>query len=89
MEENPIVEIKIIRVGYDGIVGVQKTEFGVFHDYHERYPYVGKYDYPEGEIVNARLVYQAKYPVNQWAGMPDWIAENTDRETRRVYIDAD
>ena len=88
MEQNSIVEIKIIRVGYDGILGVQRTEFGVFHDYHERYPYVGDYDYEEGEIINARLIYQALYPGNQWTAMPDWVAQDTDRKTRRVYVDA-
>ncbi|MCD6010645.1 MAG: hypothetical protein K0Q79_507 [Flavipsychrobacter sp.] len=85
MEENPSVEIKIIRVGYDELVGVQKTQFGEFHDYHERYPYLG--DYLEGEVVKAKLIYQALYPGNQWADMPDWIAKDTDRKTRRVYFD--
>lgn len=85
MEENPIVEIKIIRVGYDSLVGVQKTEFDKFHEYHERYPYLGTYS--EGDIVKAKLIYQAKYPGDQWSSMPDAIAENTYRETRRIYID--
>lgn len=85
MKENPIVEIKIIRVGYDSLVGVQKTTLGIFHDYHERYLYLG--DYLEGEIVKARLIYQAKYHENQWTGMPDGIAENADKETRRIYVD--
>lgn len=86
MEENPIVEIKIIRVGYDSLVGVQKTEFGKFHEFHERYPYLGNYS--EGDIIKAKLIYQAKYSGDQWSGMLDRIAENTDRETRRIYVDA-
>ncbi len=85
-DDNPTVEIKIIRVGYDELFGVQKTQFGQFHDYHERYQYLG--DYLEGEIVKVKLVYQALYPGNQWAGMSDWVAQDTDRKTRRVYLDS-
>lgn len=86
MEDNRPVEIKIIRVGYDSLVGVQKTQFGVFHDYHERYPYLG--NYLDGEVVKAKLIYQALYPGDQWARMPDWMVEGSDRTTRRVYLDS-
>ncbi len=86
MGENQIIEIKIIRTGYDSLVGVQKTQFGVFLEQNERYQYIG--NHTDNEIVRARLIYQALYPGDQWANMPDSIAENTERKTRRVYVDA-
>lgn len=79
------MEIKIINVNSQ-LFGVQKTVFGEFHNHNERYPYLG--DAMEGQIVNARLVYQANYPGDQWADMPDWIAQDSDRITRRVYFDS-
>lgn len=78
------MEIKIIWAE-NKLQGVQKTALGQFHDYNERYPYLGSYG--EGKIINARLVYQAWYPGDQWTDMPDWIALTSDRPTRRIYLD--
>lgn len=78
------MEIKIIDVN-NKLFGVQRTSFGEFHNYHERYEYIG--DAQPGEVIMAKLIYQALYPKNQWAFMLDEIAENTDRKVRRVYKD--
>jgi len=86
MEEGQVVEIKIIRNGYDSLMGVQRTFLKEFHDGYERYKYLG--NAIEGEIVSAKLIYQARYPGGQWSAMPDWMASTTERETRRVYVDA-
>lgn len=79
------MEIKIISVNNE-LLGVQRTELREFHDYRERYPYLG--NAVEGETIYAKLVYQGWYPGNQWAEIMD-TALNTDRKTRRVYLDSD
>lgn len=56
------MEIKIIWANNQHW-GVQRIASGQFHDYNERYLYLGVYG--EGQIVNANLVYQALYPGNQ------------------------
>jgi hypothetical protein len=79
------MEIKIVFAN-DQYWGIQKNHLGIFHEYCERFPYMGSS--VDGEIVDAELVYQAKYPINQWADMPDEIAADTDRVTRRIYRDS-
>ncbi len=80
------MEIKIIWAN-NQLFGVQKSASGRFHDLYERYPYIGAYG--EGRIVEAKLIYQAMYPGNQWADIPDDFALTSDRKIRRVYVDND
>lgn len=84
MGNESTVEIKIINCRGE-LFGVQKTVYDIFHDYYKRYPYFGIYQ--ENDIIRARLIYQAHYPGDQWQEMSNMIAENTDRRTRRVYVD--